>query len=319
MLARDPAFGWPSGSAGVPSRPIVSILQTLAFFSIFDFAPTRLELKNFSLVAGWEEFCAALEKLSADGVILERDGLFSLAARPLDPNIRRDRYRAAVRKFSRADRAAVWLKKIPWVRFVAVTNSLAWWNTKPESDIDFFIVVRHGRLWTTRLLVAILLRIFRLRPGEGSLDPICCSFWMSDAGADLKEIEIVGDVYLSFWKRRLIVINNVGAAGCESWVCATSDRLIGCGTRVEHSAAPTFTKLIFKRTEKISRRLSMKLFPKNIRSASASGVVLTDYMIKLHAPDRRVEIRDRWRALCAEIGAPVEFTSPLESYEPDPS
>jgi len=51
----------------------------------------------------------------------------------------------------------------PFVRMIALTGSLARGEAKEKSDIDFFVVLKSGRLWTGRAFVSLLAHLTGLR------------------------------------------------------------------------------------------------------------------------------------------------------------
>jgi hypothetical protein len=67
---------------------------------------------------------------------------------------------------------------------VAISGSLAMENTERESDIDMVIVTSEGNLWTTRILVYILLKIFglsvRTPKNEKQMDKLCLNIWLDE-------------------------------------------------------------------------------------------------------------------------------------------
>jgi predicted nucleotidyltransferase len=79
------------------------------------------------------------------------------------------------------------LKNIPFVRMIAINGSLASGKTNKNSDIDFFLIVEKGHLWTARFLVIAILDIFRLRAKEKNQERrICINHILSNAKYILK-------------------------------------------------------------------------------------------------------------------------------------
>lgn len=83
-----------------------------------------------------------------------------------------------------AQKATRLLKFIPFVRLIALSGSVARGNAGKESDIDFFIVVKSGRIWQTRLYVVLVLKMLGLhRNGDKphqKIAKICLNRWVTD-------------------------------------------------------------------------------------------------------------------------------------------
>jgi len=65
--------------------------------------------------------------------------------------------------FFRAKLAANVLRLAPFVRMVALTGSLARGEASKNSDIDFFIVARQGRIWTARFFTTFFTHLLSIR------------------------------------------------------------------------------------------------------------------------------------------------------------
>jgi len=51
----------------------------------------------------------------------------------------------------------------PWIKLVALSGSTAYDAAKPLDDLDFFVVARRNRVWTTLLVAMFLAKVDRLR------------------------------------------------------------------------------------------------------------------------------------------------------------
>ncbi len=104
------------------------------------------------------------------------------------------RKRTSLVKMEIAKRAAKILGKVPTVKMVGVTGSLAMENADEDSDIDLIIVTTQGGLWKTRLISYFVLKLarFKLRkPREtNEKDKLCLNMWMdeNDLGIERKNI-----------------------------------------------------------------------------------------------------------------------------------
>src|SRR6185437_13782883 len=73
--------------------------------------------------------------------------------------VRLQREALAARFWPRAQRYGRMIASLPFVRMVAVTGELAMDNVRDTSDIDFFIVTEHRRLWLCRLFVLSIVHV----------------------------------------------------------------------------------------------------------------------------------------------------------------
>jgi len=62
-------------------------------------------------------------------------------------------------KLNKAKKDLRVLKKIPWLKFIGISGSVASHSSKKDDDIDVVLITSHHRLWLTRLLVMVLMRI----------------------------------------------------------------------------------------------------------------------------------------------------------------
>ncbi len=218
------------------------------------------------------------------------------------------RYRAAVRKWHRAQQVAGWLKKFPWIVGVGIGNTLAYLNVHESSDIDLFVVSKPGRLWLTRFTVTGLLRVLRWRPGEGQQDPVCPSFFVSSDVGSFESIAIEDDVYLKMWLATLVVLWEDGDVFApmfarNTWAVkrehVAEPFVVGWLTRVFRFCAHVIN---WNWVERFVKKLQWKMLPnhlKRLAEEESSAVVITDTMLKFHHEDRREQYRDKFKAAYA--------------------
>lgn len=100
------------------------------------------------------------------------------------------RKRISQRKLQIAKRASKILGRVPFVRGVLVTGSLAMENSDEEGDIDLMIITKTGRLWTTRLLVYLVCGIFGIKIRRAGVrsqrDLLCLNIWLDEGSLDWK-------------------------------------------------------------------------------------------------------------------------------------
>lgn len=193
------------------------------------------------------------------------------------------------RKMWRARRAAQLISYLPFVRGVAVCNSLGFHMVHEESDVDLFIITAAGRVWSTRWWVTGVLALLRMRPGEASRDPVCVSFFVDERITDLSNLMIEQDVYFFYWLRTLMPLSGEHVLFARGARTAPEFRVGNHWSR----AREFFARLL---SESFVRKQQMAIMPATVKEHAAAGdttVVLNDQVIKLHQNDRRQELRDR--------------------------
>lgn len=271
-----------------------------------------------------EAIGAALEALRSAGQVATTGGFWHLPERaPLVP-LRLERHSRNERKWQRAERAARGIAWVPFVRLVAVCNTVAISNAKPDSDIDVFIVARRGRLWLTRLLVTAAVAVRGLwRHGTTITDRICLSFFVTDRALDLRPLLLQpDDPYFAHWVDQLVPMVAVGdqlsaVRNANPWVRDYLPNAFSTASQPTHHAPrTTHTRVWCERRlsgrfgdalEQLARSLQrgkMRVSPNAVASGAA---VVTDDVLKFHENDRRAEFRDRFhhrlRQLLIEVGS----------------
>jgi len=104
----------------------------------------------------------ALKKLIKDQVISKKNNFFYLKTSPV-------KTRTTNKKLQQAKEAVITelvtlTKKIPWVLGVVVTGSYAAGVIEKKDDLDFLIITKKNRLWSTRLVFLIISSLKGRRP-----------------------------------------------------------------------------------------------------------------------------------------------------------
>lgn len=182
----------PSSFAGVPSSQVLTpleraILLTVLYADLFDYALTRKELleRLIGTTASPARVEAATSRLGARYLRISdefvvwkgREGLIEL---------RHLRRRAAPDLWAGARRYGRWLARVPFVRMVAVSGSLALENARPDSDVDLFCITEANRLWLARLFIVPLSRITKRFPGLFPLY-LCPNYILSTSALEVPD------------------------------------------------------------------------------------------------------------------------------------
>lgn len=170
-----------------------AILKTLEYSSRFDYPLTAQEIWYWlpSYRASKTSVADELKNLTFSGKISTLRGFYFLKGRSRDVPLRRQRRDISRQKWLLARRIGYWLAKIPTIKLVAATGSLAMNNCEKNADIDLMIVTSPNTLWPTRLLVWIFLRLLKLRRSPLTTSPrlvkdkICDNLYLDSAGLSL--------------------------------------------------------------------------------------------------------------------------------------
>ena len=190
-----------------------AIVDTLAYFAIFNFALTREELwHNLFFVSGvereitFDNFVKNLVFLLSEKEIETKHNFYFLPGRESDYYNRQNSVKFVEQKMKIAHLAIKKIRSIPFVRAVFLCNTVAGSTVTADSDIDVFIIVGKNRIFLTRFLVTFILSIFGLRRhGEKVKDRICLSFYTTEDNLGLSKIALDRpDIYLLYWLDQLV-------------------------------------------------------------------------------------------------------------------
>ena len=179
------------------------ILATLAYSDIFDYPLTIQEVWQWLIMENLKfktvlrseillrrkkvKFKNALESLLKEKHCVFKDGFYFLPARETIVAIRRQREEWSEEKIRRAKIVAQILRFIPWIKLIGLTGTLARKNTKKDDDIDLFFIIAQNRLWISRGLIVLILRLLRLyrRPNKVA-NMICPNMFVAEDNLKMK-------------------------------------------------------------------------------------------------------------------------------------
>ncbi len=282
-----------------------SILRTVAYFSYFEYPLTAFEIWKWLFVVPGERpvLFGEVDACLQTSAVLRRHlaqeggffGLGDVAAQVVE---RKRRLHDAIRKYQKLNKVLKILGRLPWIDGIAVCNSLSWFNTREDSDIDLFVVTSPGRTWCARLLATLPLMLLRARPGEAAEDPICVSFFAAPSQFDFSKIKIgADDPYLALWCRSLVPL--IDRSG---WSAAFFAANAWVGEVLPHSWAvhrPSRFKISaphrlawLPMSEKLAKAMQLERFPAAIKSRMNRDtcVIVNDDMLKFHHNDARAKI-----------------------------
>lgn len=137
-----------------------AILAALAYSDVYDHPLKLAELHKFLGASAThseiEECLSRMENITC------LEGYYYLSHRPEIVTTRKHREAGSRTAFKRALFYGRILGRLPFVRMVALTGSLAMLNLSVHRDMDFMLVAAPGRLWTARAFVLLFGRLARL-------------------------------------------------------------------------------------------------------------------------------------------------------------
>ncbi len=293
----------------MPTALEQSLFRALAYFAYFRYPLTTMELWKWcdvpeTSIVGIDETIQSSVWLREKGVRSDH-GFFGVGDVGSWRAERIHRVTDALRKSRRAERFVRFASIFPWIKMIAVCNSLAFSFTNTESDIDLCIVTQRGRIWSTRLLLTGVLALMRARPGEREKDPLCLSFFIAEDRLDLSLVKIgPEDPYLLYWIATLSPVLDRDETcaklhAANAWIRPNVPRV----QRVQKAqsyvvAAPSRIPNI-SWIEPYAERFQRSRFPTVLRSMmnQDSRVVVTDSMLKFHHNDRRQEILNAYETM----------------------
>jgi hypothetical protein len=144
----------------------LAVLRSVIYASLFDYPLTLGQLRNSLVeVAADEATIASWWKSSAllQSTIECRGGLYFPAGRGdlLETRTRRERLS---RDLLERDRAMLaFIARLPFVRMVALSGSLAHLNAEGSADVDLFVITRANRVWLVTVAMLLVSKIMGWR------------------------------------------------------------------------------------------------------------------------------------------------------------
>lgn len=298
-----------------------AILTTLAYFDVFEFPLTSFEVWKWlwfpkaGEAVSLRSVLEALDELVEQHTLENRDGFYVFPGRIDLVEQRLKRSVIAEGKFRKARAMARWLRLFPFVRAICVCNSLAYANARPESDIDFFVLVQGGRIWAARFFTTAFLKLLGVRPTpRETRNRFCLSFYLRADAASIETLKLAEeDPYLTYWVTQLVPIYDEGVfekfweanAWCRKLLPNAFPTLpaprrtlprAGAWKRLLEAAFSIVPDHLF-------RSLQWRLLPAHLRELANrdSRVVLSDTVLKFHDNDRRQFFRDQFLGRLANV------------------
>lgn len=172
-----------------------AILSTIIYHDILNLPITSWEIFEYLIlsqkIAPKEErgnininnIIRALGGEPLQKFISENNGFYFLRGRKFICRDRIERQKIADRKWKKALKIIKWFQMAPFLKSVCANGSLARGFMDEDSDLDVFIIVKTGRIWTARFILSLLTAIMGVKRFRGAFnvrDKICFNHFITD-------------------------------------------------------------------------------------------------------------------------------------------
>ncbi len=312
-----------------------SILRTLAYFDTFDYPLTETELWRWvyppdqaaRVPTELADVQQALRQPPLQQRVAQRDNFVFLRGRESLVPLRHQRKQDNQRRWRRAKTVARYVEILPFVRMVAVVNTLAIDNARPASDIDLLIVIQAGRMWLARMAVSAVVQMLGYRRhGTKIANRVCLSFYLSTEALDLEPLAAsANDTHFRFWTSQAVPLLNIGQTyekfqTANAWVTQRlpnawqwdwRSRVLAPNQGLRTLKAVYETVLLSPLGEWLenwARSFQQRRFAKDTESKShqpGTDVVISEDVLKFHEADRRTEYNQRFARRLQALGLDV--------------
>ncbi|NMB70249.1 nucleotidyltransferase domain-containing protein [candidate division WWE3 bacterium] len=159
-----------------------NIKKTLAYSAVFKYPLSYYQLTTYLM--GKREYAyfffnKQLRRLLKNKHIgVEKEKFFMLGNKPVSWQTR---YKISKDIITKTKESLQALEGVPWIKMIAITGSVAAHNADKDSDVDIFIISQKNRLWITRLLTFLYLKILNLYPKtDGEIGKVCANLYMDE-------------------------------------------------------------------------------------------------------------------------------------------
>ncbi len=137
-----------------------AVWETIAYADMFDYPLMAGEIHRYlkGMAATLAEVEAVLHGRVLAHYLTHSPPFYLLAGREAIVPIRQQRAAHSQALWVAAVQYGQWVASLPFVRMVAVTGSLAVNNVDEWGDIDYLVVMEHGRVWLGRAFIIALVR-----------------------------------------------------------------------------------------------------------------------------------------------------------------
>lgn len=158
-----------------------AVLKTLSYSGVFNFPLTINQIKyglisknSFSL----KQIKKELNRLIGYGIVKKTKSRYILKGiKTRDVDKRKKNSQEIVEKNKPTLKA---ISKIPWIKMIAITGSVANQNAEKDDDIDLLFITQKNRLWISRGFVFLILKVLGKLPANQNIRKVCPNIFIDE-------------------------------------------------------------------------------------------------------------------------------------------
>lgn len=159
-----------------------AVIKTLSYTGVFGFPLSFYQITN-NLISknrfSNSKIKRELEKLTDEKVIKKAKGKYLISGiKRYDIEKRAKNTEEIIRKNKPTIKI---LSKVPWIKMIAITGSVANQNTEMGADIDLLFITEKDRLWISRGFVFLILKTLGKLPADKSKREICPNIFIDES------------------------------------------------------------------------------------------------------------------------------------------
>ncbi|PJC37180.1 hypothetical protein CO046_01970 [Candidatus Peregrinibacteria bacterium CG_4_9_14_0_2_um_filter_53_11] len=298
-----------------------ALRATLTYFGLMGLALRPDEVAQY--LYGWDAtptLSQVVQEMARLPEIVESSGFYTLRGAESLVEYRRAAAPLVRERWRKVRRFGGLFSALPFVRMVAVVNSLAHGLASPKSDIDLFVVVEDGRMDEARFWFKALTQLCGVRVHHNKrAGRFCLSFFVTQRSLDLREVALPFDPHLA---SMIVTAQPVcGAEQFDEWRKANAHwvadyfptavalwnrpdqrektlALTGESRRPRSLAAPHFTRLIELLSVRPLGGLNYKRdarYVGRVSQTETASYIWTADVVKFHERDRRKFLAESFR------------------------
>lgn len=293
-----------------------SIIQTISFFDLLSRPLTLEEIWHYlyqfrasklQVFMGLKDLLN--EKIIGKAVSPKTGNIFyHLSERPQLASEYFTNFSISANRWQKVDRVLKIIRLTPFVKMIAVINSLSYNNSSGDSDIDILIIAKRGRLWTARAFIILMLEIIGQNKNQWyKADKFCLGFALDESRLDIGKIKFKNDIDFTYWLANLTPVYDRGIyrdlIEANPWIHQELPNWQEKNYSSENAGGPKLRmieKLLLGRFgDRLENRLAKIQInriwrdPKNKRQGAS--VIADPGMMKLHPYDKRQERQQTWK------------------------